>query len=140
MNRRYTIAQLARAGAVPTSTLRYYERARLLLPESRSPGNYRLYSNESVRRLKFIRSAQAAGFTLDDVRRLLGERSGDIPSCRNVQKLIAKRLSDVRQRICDLRRVERALSASLRKCKRKAQPASCHLIAALSRHSRRSSV
>ena len=140
MNPQYTIAQLARAGAVPTSTLRYYERARLLLPESRSPGNYRLYSCVSLQRLKFIRSAQAAGFTLEDVRRLLGERSGSAPSCRAVQTLIEERLSDVRQRLCDLRRVERALSASLRKCKRNVQPASCRLIAALSRNSRRSSV
>jgi DNA-binding transcriptional MerR regulator len=133
MKREYTIAQLARAAAVPNSTLRYYERARLLLPEGRSPGNYRLYSGESLRRLKFIRAAQAAGFTLNDVRKLLGEQSGNAPSCRDVQTLIEKRLSDVRQRLCDLRRVERALSSSLRKCKRSAQPPSCRLIAALSR-------
>jgi DNA-binding transcriptional MerR regulator len=129
----YTITQLARAAAVPTSTLRYYERARLLPPVARSPGNYRLYSAASLGRLKFIRAAQSAGFTLDDVRALLGERPGDGPSCQEVQTLIEERLADVHRRLSDLRRVERALSSSLRKCKRRARRAGCHLIAALNR-------
>jgi DNA-binding transcriptional MerR regulator len=68
MGRQYTITQLAQAANVPTTTLRYYERAGLVLPEGRSQGNYRLYSDESLRRLRFIRAAQAVGFTLDDVR------------------------------------------------------------------------
>ena len=57
----YTIGQLARAAGLPTSTLRYYERAGLLEPTGRSEGNYRLYGEEALERLRFIRAAQATG-------------------------------------------------------------------------------
>ena len=63
----YTISQLARAAETPTTTVRYYERIGLFEPADRSQNNYRLYSDESLRKLRFIRAAQAIGFTLDDV-------------------------------------------------------------------------
>jgi len=85
----YTIGALARAAEVPTTTVRYYERTGLLPPEGRSGGNYRSYSVRSLERLRFIRAAQANGFTLDDVKRFYEERyvfeslqirlAGDLP-------------------------------------------------------------
>ena len=61
MNDQYTIGELAKAAEVPSSTVRYYERARLLEPQGRTGGNYRYYTQESVHRLRFIRAAQAGG-------------------------------------------------------------------------------
>ena len=90
----YTISQLAKAAETPTSTLRYYERIGLLRPEDRSPANYRLYDDESLRRLRFIRAAQTIGFTLDHVSTLLGNRDGKTPTCSEVQALIEERLAD----------------------------------------------
>jgi DNA-binding transcriptional MerR regulator len=133
MGRQYTITQLARAASVPATTLRYYERAGLVLPKGRSQGNYRLYTDESLHRLWFIRAAQAVGFTLDDVRTLLGLQSGNEPSCREVQALIEDRLSDIDKRLNDLKRVQRVLSASLRKCRQNARARCCHVIATLQR-------
>ena len=69
-----TIGELARTMQIAASTIRYYERIGLLVPDERSGGNYRLYSEASLRRLRFIRSAQSIGFTLDDVQSLLGTR------------------------------------------------------------------
>ena len=68
MPTQFTISQLAKAADVPTSTLRYYERVGLVIPETRSHSNYRLYGDESLEKLKFIRAAQAVGFTLEDVK------------------------------------------------------------------------
>ena len=68
MGKQFTIGQLAYAAEIPTTTVRYYERVGLVEPEDRSAGNYRLFSEEALRKLKFIRAAQAIGFTLDDVR------------------------------------------------------------------------
>ena len=68
MPSQYTISQLSKAAEIPTTTVRYYERIGLVEPEDRSQGNYRLYSNESLKKLKFIRAAQAVGFTLEDVK------------------------------------------------------------------------
>jgi MerR family mercuric resistance operon transcriptional regulator len=131
MGRQYTITQLAQAAKVPTTTLRYYERAGLVLPEGRSQGNYRLYSDESLRRLRFIRAAQAVGFTLDDVRRLLESPSRKGPSCREVQTLIQDRLSDIDKRLRDLQHVHRVLSSSLRRCRQNTHRHCCHVIATL---------
>lgn len=59
MDRRYTISQLARAAGVPTSTLRYYERVGLVQPIGRAENNYRLYTQDTLQIVRFIRIAQA---------------------------------------------------------------------------------
>jgi MerR family mercuric resistance operon transcriptional regulator len=125
---RYTISQLAQAVGVPATTLRYYERAGLLHPEDRSQGNYRLYSDVSLRRLKFIRAAQAIGFTLDDVKRLLGNNEGKPLACSDVQALIADRLTDIDRRLKDLRHVQRVLQTAMTKCRASSRAGHCAVI------------
>jgi MerR family mercuric resistance operon transcriptional regulator len=132
----YTISQLARAVGVPTTTLRYYERAGLLEPEDRSQGNYRLYTDESLRRLKFIRAAQSIGFTLEDVKTLLGSHEDENPSCPGVQVLIQARLADIEERLKDLCHVQRVLKSALQKCRKSEQIACCHVIETLRLKSR----
>lgn len=131
MRKRFTISQLARAADTPTTTVRYYERIGLVEPEDRSASNYRLYSEESLHKLKFIRTAQAIGFTLDDVKALLTTPSSAASSCREVQSLIENRLAEVDHRLRDLRLVQRVLKASLEKCKDTAQAGCCHVIETL---------
>ncbi len=129
----YTISQLATAVDVPTTTLRYYERVRLLEAEDRSAGNYRIYTDASLAKVKFIRSAQGIGFSLDDIKTLLAAEDGQIPRCCDVQPLIEDRLSDVEQRLCDLQEVKRVLQAALRKCERSKPMAPCKVIESLRR-------
>ena len=114
----YTISQLATAAGIPTTTMRYYERVGLIEPEDRSAGNYRLYTDDSLRKVKFIRAAQGTGFTLDDIRQLLAAEDGRIPRCCDVQPLLNERLADVEQRLRDLQDVKRVLQSALRKCRR----------------------
>jgi DNA-binding transcriptional MerR regulator len=131
MSGRYTISQLAHAAEVPTTTIRYYERVGLVQPEDRSEGNYRLYSDESLQKLKFIRTAQAIGFTLDDVKALLSTPDSSAASCRQVQSLIEERLAEVAQRLKDLRHVQQVLKASLEKCRQSERADCCHVIETL---------
>ena len=128
--KRYTISQLAKAAGIPTTTVRYYERIRLVEPEDRSAGNYRLYSGESLDRLKFIRAGQAIGFTLDNVRALLGE-GGQCPCCGDVQALIEDRLTEIDHRLKDLRHVQRILKAAHQKCVESSPRSRCHVIETL---------
>ncbi len=131
MSGQYTISQLAKSAGVPTTTLRYYERIGLVEPEDRSYGNYRLYGEESLRKVKFIRAAQAIGFTLDDVKALLAAPDNTAVSCREVQSLIEERLVEVAQRLKDLRHVQRVLRSSLEKCKETERADCCHVIETL---------
>ncbi len=114
-----TIGEVARTAAVATPTLRYYEQEGLLSPTTRSRAGYRLYDAQAVEQLRFIRSAQAVGFTLDDIRalgRLEGERS---KSCQaEVRRLLGQRLAEVNEKMKELRRVQRTLGQALDRCRR----------------------
>ena len=127
----YTIGQLARAADVPTSTIRFYERTGLFRPDGRSGSNYRQYTPEALARLRFIRSAQATGFSLDDVRDLLKLTDSDEAPCNDIAVLTHKRLGEVRRRIRELRHVERVLSQSLKNCCRGDSPDLCDRIIGL---------
>ncbi len=123
-----TISQLAKTAGIPTSTIRYYERAGLLRPTSRSGGNYRLYDDDALDRLRFIRAAQATGFTLGDVVTLL-EQDLDTPaSCAEVRDLIERRLVDVGQRMDDLRLVKQVLTSALAKCRESDLAGPCQIL------------
>ena len=131
--RHLTIGQLAASAGVATSTVRYYERSGLLKPDERSAGgNYRQYGARSVEKLKFIRSAQAVGLSLKEVRELLnltGDRNG-LP-CDEVMAALRRRLAEVREKLADLRRVENTLSAALKTCCQGNDPSLCHQVGRL---------
>ena len=127
----FTISQLAQAAEVPTTTVRYYERIGLVKPEDRSHGNYRLYSDESLSKLKFIRAAQATGFTLDDVKALFSDDVGGTPTCGSVQGLIEDRLANIEKRLRDLRHVRRVLKLALEKCRKQKNSDCCHVVEGL---------
>lgn len=113
-----TIGQAADAAGVAATTLRYYEREGLLRPSLRSHARYRLYDADAVERLQFIRAAQAVGFTLDDIRLLLDLDADDPKVCRSeVQRLLERRLADVKQKMKDLKRVQAVLGRSLDRCR-----------------------
>lgn len=122
-----TIGALARAAGVPTSTVRYYERAGILRSRGRSSGNYRLYSKEDLQRLRFIRAAQETGFTLEDITHLLRPAS-----CERVQNLIEARLETVEARMNSLRHVRRVLRTSLEQCHEHEASGRCAVVSELS--------
>jgi MerR family mercuric resistance operon transcriptional regulator len=132
MAKHLTIGELADATGVPTSTIRYYERARLLKPSSRSPSNYRLYSGDDLQRLRFIRAAQATGFTLEDVTKLLRPAP-----CGSVQQLIEDRLDAVGSRMKELRHVQKVLRAALAECQSHDESGRCKVVDDLSARSKR---
>jgi MerR family copper efflux transcriptional regulator len=125
----FTIGQLAAAAGIPTTTVRYYERRRLLRAALRiGSGQYRLYGAAELERLRFIRAAQTLGFSLDDIARLLALDDGRSAPCAEVQALIEARLSDISERMSDLRRVQRALRGSLDLCRGRRPEGGCAVI------------
>ena len=128
-----TISQLAEKAGIPTTTVRYYERIGLVEPEDRSAGNYRLYGRASLDKLKFVRAAQAIGFTLEDTRALLADESGSAPKCGAVQGLIEDRLADVEERLKDLRHVGKVLKSALVECQQQKNTDRCQVVDRLRR-------
>jgi len=111
-----TIGALADAAGVKRSTIRYYERQGLLQPPARSPHGYRWYDSEALERLRFIRAAQAAGFSLDHIRTLLRLRERDAAPCRQVRDLIDDRLREVERELAELHHVRRELRHARARC------------------------
>ncbi len=114
-----TIGQVAQATGVTTHTLRYYQKEGILAPKVRNGAGYRLYDAEALERLQFVRSAQAVGFTLDDIRTLLSLDAVNAKSCQaEVQGLLKQRLAEVNDKMKDLKRVQVALGRALDQCQR----------------------
>jgi MerR family mercuric resistance operon transcriptional regulator len=125
------IGELSRRTGCNIETIRYYERIGLT-PAPPRHGRYRSYGPEDVSRLGFVRRARELGFTLDEVRALLGLAVGGQASCAEARGLASAHLHDVRTRIAYLRRMERVLADTVRACDAGADSC-CPLIAALSR-------
>ena len=132
-----TIGELAGAAEVPISTVRYYERAGILKASRRSASNYRLYSEEDAERLRFIRAAQATGFTLEDIKGLLRPAP-----CGRVRRVIERRLEVVEDRMHGLQHVRRVLRRSLAECREHEETGRCKVVDELTAtaRSKRSSV
>ncbi len=131
MSQRYTIGTLAKQVGVPTSTVRYYERRGLLMPGDRSGSNYRLYGQDALERLQFMRAAQAAGFTLTDISLLLKFREGDTPPSEQVQAVISDRLVKVAEQLKQLRHAQRVLKSWLSVCREAERTGRCGVIEGL---------
>ncbi|MGC8903898.1 MerR family transcriptional regulator [Thermus sp.] len=108
-----TIGQLARAFGLSPDALRYYERLGLLAPEGRTKGGYRLYGDQALDRLRFIKEAQAAGLRLEDIAGILRAMEGGQPPCRHVREALERRLEEARRRLRELQALERALAERL---------------------------
>jgi MerR family transcriptional regulator, mercuric resistance operon regulatory protein len=115
-----TIAGLAREGGVGVETVRYYQRRGLLETPARPRGEgygggVRRYGEQDVRRLRFIRSAQAAGFTLEQISELLAlDATDDRPRAR---ELARERIAALDARIAELSDARNALARLARACR-----------------------
>lgn len=110
------IGQLAKAVGVNIETIRYYERLHLLGPTSRLPSGYRLYDSDSQRRLRFIKNAQALGFTLHEIAELLDLRVTSAARCGDVQRRAQAKLAGVEAKVRDLGTLARALRSLIGAC------------------------
>ncbi len=108
-----TIAGLARAGGVGVETVRYYQR-RGLMPTPDGGGGVRRYGNPEVRRLRFIRSAQAAGFTLEQIGELLALDAGQDHA--RARALAQARIAELDVRIAELEAARDALRRLAKQC------------------------
>jgi DNA-binding transcriptional MerR regulator len=100
----YRIGEIATHTGVSVETLRYYEKRRLLTPPPRSEGGFRLYSDDALRQVRFIKQAQSLGLTLDDIHHLIAgqQRRTHPSSCRKVRDLLTRRIADIDARIKEL--------------------------------------
>jgi DNA-binding transcriptional MerR regulator len=117
-NGQLRIGKLAAQAGVGVQTLHYYERLGLLPRTERSSSNYRLYSPDVLRRVQFIKKAQAVGFTLEEIKQIFTFQKRGAVRCRGVAELGEKRLRELDAQLEMLQAFRRSLAAALPKWKK----------------------
>lgn len=124
-----TIGTIARAAGVNVETIRFYQRKGLLRAPNRPAGGIRRYSKAEIERLRFIKSAQRLGFSLEEIAELL--RLDDGTHCAEARELAERKLADVRAKLTHLARLEAALARLVQACRTRKRNVSCPLITSL---------
>ena len=124
-----TIGALAETAGVNVETIRFYQR-KGLMPEPEKPyGSIRRYGAAELSRVRFIKSAQRLGFSLEEVGELLKLEDG--ARCSEARQLAEQKLVDVRQKLSDLQRIESVLAGLVARCSAVRGRVNCPLIASL---------
>ncbi|MBW6507802.1 MAG: helix-turn-helix domain-containing protein [Rhodobacteraceae bacterium] len=124
--------ELARATGCNLETIRYYEGAGIMPPPARTDAGHRTYDASDVQRLHFVLRARELGFSLEDVRGLLGLGDGALRTCAEVKEKTETHLAEVRAKIADLQRIEAVLSETASRCTGASVP-DCAVLDALAR-------
>jgi DNA-binding transcriptional MerR regulator len=106
----FQINELSRHTSVSPKTIRYYEDVGLLAPPVRASNNYRLYDEQDVERLRFIRSARALDFSIEEIAKILSTLDRHELPCNHVVELLQKHLSEIEARIRDLEKLRAELT------------------------------
>jgi MerR family mercuric resistance operon transcriptional regulator len=129
--KRLTIGQIAKASHVNIETVRYYERCGLIPKPPRSESGYRLYSEEVINLIRFIKHAKALGFSLREIRELLSLRVEEGVSCAQVKDKAEAKITEIEERIQSLKRMKNALLKLTKECTGKGPVKECPILDAL---------
>lgn len=130
-----TIGHISKASGTPIETIRFYERERLIPQAPRTDAGYRMYNEDTTKRLRFITRAKALGFTLAEIREILNLQ--DNPASNRtgraeVKAITEKKLVDIERRITDLKRMQAVLNQLAGQCTGRGSVTHCPIIESLS--------
>ncbi len=115
-NESMQIGQISKRVGVSIDAIRFYERSGLLAAPQRSEGGFRLYSQDDLSALQFIRNLQTLGFSLNEIREFLSLRSNDLRACSAVRKMLDHKLHDIHAKRIALGKLEAELKDALARC------------------------
>ena len=128
---------LAKLAEVNIETLRYYEREKVVPRPPRTISNYRLYPEDTVRRVRFVKHAQELGFSLKEIKELLGLRGTRGADCRNVLRRAAWKINEIEEKIRSLQAIRKALHKLVEQCKGKGPLTECPILESLDSNKKR---
>lgn len=123
-----TAGKVARLAKVNFETLRYYERRGLLPAPQRAGSNYRLYTEESVLRLRFIKQAQELGFSLREINDLLSLRARPGTRCADILRRSKAKVREIDEKVRRLKSMRKALSKLISACSGKGPITACPIL------------
>ncbi|MGH9710816.1 MAG: MerR family DNA-binding protein [Candidatus Acidiferrales bacterium] len=120
------IGRIAKRAGLSADAIRFYERNEILTRPRRTEGGFRLYTDQDVEALLFVRRAQRLGFSLPQIRELLALSRNRSRSCAAVRDRLQRKLDDVRAKIRELEHLGGALRIALRHCEREVRKRAAH--------------
>lgn len=126
-----TRAEVAACADVSTETVRFYERRKLIPEPPRTSRGYRVYSEDYVERIRFIKRAQELGFTLGEIEGLLALRVEVGTDCGDVRRRAELKIADVKEKIRDLVRIQSALEDLAEACPGQGPTTDCPILEAM---------
>ena len=130
----FSIGSLSKQTGVKVPTIRYYEKIGLISPPERTEGNQRRYRKEALQRLGFIKHARELGFSIQSITALIELHDHPDRSCAEATTIAREQLSDVRERIVSLVRLESELVRISDGCKGAGVVSDCYVLASLADH------
>src|SRR5881396_4445672 len=107
------IGELARRAGVTAKAIRFYERKRVLPPAKRAANRYRLYDDDAVGMLSFVKQATGLGLTLAEIKEIIAIRRGGRPPCPHVHRLLRDKAVELDRKLKDLLGLRRRIRQSL---------------------------
>lgn len=126
-----TIGEVAKQAQVHIETLRYYERMGLVESPPRNGSNYRLYPQETVRRVQFIKRAQQLGFSLKEITELLALRTTPETPCADIRTRALAKIDTIAEKIRALHAMKHALTQLVAECPGQGVVTDCPILASL---------
>jgi len=127
-----TIGKLAKRAGVTTDAIRFYEDEGILLPAEKTDAGYRLYGEDAVRRLNFIRHAQHCGMTLSDIHQLLDLKTDDNSCCGDIRAIVEQKKVQLEEKIRSMLTMSQALTELIDICTAEERSTDdCPILAAL---------
>ncbi len=111
-----TIGDVAKQAEVNIETLRYYERKGVVPEPPRTDSNYRVYPEDTVRRVRFVKHAQELGFSLKEIKELLSLRATPGASCQDVQQRATAKINEIDEKILLLQLMQQVLHKLVQQC------------------------
>ncbi|KKK88409.1 hypothetical protein LCGC14_2743480 [marine sediment metagenome] len=111
-----TIGQLVKITGLRTETIRFYERKNLIPNPSRNDSDYRLYTANDVRRIRFIKYAKRLGFSLSEINKLLSLRINPNTTCSDIKYYTDIKIAEITEQIDALVNVKQTLTQLARSC------------------------
>lgn len=104
-----SIGQLAKQTGLSAETIRFYERHGLITPPPRTDSNYRVYPEEEIPRLRFIKRAKALGFTLNEIKELIDIRHDPKATKADIKKRTEEKIAGIKEKVRDIENILKAL-------------------------------
>jgi MerR family mercuric resistance operon transcriptional regulator len=126
-----TTAEVAKRGGVNLETIRYYERRGLLPKPRRTVSGYRAFAPDAVRRLRFVKRAQALGFSLKEIKELLSLRAAPKARCADIRERAEVKIAEIDAKIRSLQAMRKALLRLTAACTGRGSVSDCPILESL---------